>query len=643
MVADKLQLGLEPIFEGQMPMTTLAGRIGKLVLMGFEHEDWTNKETIHRRIAVGLELLRMLFDDDKLSYYRDKKDKHNYIVYANEDQEDFIAKLAINVMKNPLPIYVNVVNFKPDPRTSFFDEEGGDLVHKVDYDNLTKFKQSNCPLVYDVVNKQQAIGFQVNTELLKVINNIQDTEIFTFEKLYKTLEEQGMSEEAKETIEGRKRENEETLIKANQQIQDDGTSKVFFEYYFLDFRSRLYPAASYFNHAGNKLAKSLFRMDNTKALGSDGWFWLLVHTANCWGEDKLSLDSRFDFVDDNIDWMLEIASDPINDTRWMEADEPFCFLAAILEIKAALDSGNKLTYQSGLIVHLDATLSGLQMLSLLSRDEKAGYYCNVDGSPDRGDFYTHVGDFVWKQLNESDSEHAKFWLQHHKNRRSLCKRSSMTKWYSCGKTKMGEHIFLDHFTKKGYKGITEDNCAFLGALIFDACETLMEGPAKLMKLFQTIGIRQAKKQKMFTVTSPTTGFKMEQDCRYFNKATIKFYPTDGNVIRLRYRTDKKDSQAIRDVITGAAPNAIHTLDASLVAGLILKADYEVVTIHDSYGTIPSNVSKLYEDVRITTVEIFSEDVLMQILEENECVDLYDTIEMGNLLPTQVLDDEFYVS
>jgi len=58
-----------------------------------------------------------------------------------------------------------------------------------------------------------------------------------------------------------------------------------------------------------------------------GVFWLAVHGANMWGNDKVSLEDREKWSYDNLNWIKECAEDPISNRQWEDADNPFQFLA----------------------------------------------------------------------------------------------------------------------------------------------------------------------------------------------------------------------------------------------------------------------------------------------------------------------------
>jgi DNA-directed RNA polymerase len=103
--------------------------------------------------------------------------------------------------------------------------------------------------------------------------------------------------------------------------------------YFCDFRGRLYPTVADLSPQGDDAGKALLMFARGKPLGDTGLFWLCIRAANCYaqdGVDKLSLEDRVKWVQDNWTRIVEAALAPIDGTRWWaEAEEPWSFLAML--------------------------------------------------------------------------------------------------------------------------------------------------------------------------------------------------------------------------------------------------------------------------------------------------------------------------
>ena len=115
------------------------------------------------------------------------------------------------------------------------------------------------------------------------------------------------------------------------------------------------------------------RMSNN----ADSARWLAIHGANQYGEDKCSLDDRVKWVEDNQDYIIEAARNPLGNDFWKSADKPFCFLAFCFEWNDFCKSGKSLNFVTNVICYSDCTNSGLQIFSGLLRDEVGGNAVNL--------------------------------------------------------------------------------------------------------------------------------------------------------------------------------------------------------------------------------------------------------------------------
>lgn len=156
----------------------------------------------------------------------------------------------------------------------------------------------------------------------------------------------------------------------------------------VDFRGRVYDIPMFLKPQGDDLSKGLLQFGNAKPLGEDGEFWLAVHGANVWGEDKCSLDERVDWVRANESRILAAAKSPFDERFWMEADKPFQFLAFCFEWEGAVLNGRD--HMSSLPVALDGSCNGLQHLSAMLRDPIGGAAVNLCPAERPQDIYTEV-------------------------------------------------------------------------------------------------------------------------------------------------------------------------------------------------------------------------------------------------------------
>mgnify|MGYP003648576698 CR=1 FL=1 len=88
------------------------------------------------------------------------------------------------------------------------------------------------------------------------------------------------------------------------------------------------------------------------------------------------MNERIEWTNQNHEFLSRIAIDPEGTIpEWSTVEEPWCFIAAVLEYYQCVILGHKRT--SGLPVSVDATCSGLQHLSALALDRTAAEMVNV--------------------------------------------------------------------------------------------------------------------------------------------------------------------------------------------------------------------------------------------------------------------------
>lgn len=112
--------------------------------------------------------------------------------------------------------------------------------------------------------------------------------------------------------------------------------------------------------------------------------YLKIDIANSFGLDKKTWQERIDWFDKNESRLESLVG---------QADEPACFYAG-MKAWYKYQSGESIGYAIG----LDATSSGIQIFSVLSRDKKAAKLCNVlprvDGKEHRENIYNTIQESI---------------------------------------------------------------------------------------------------------------------------------------------------------------------------------------------------------------------------------------------------------
>lgn len=653
----------------EFPLTPVAVKIGKMAAMSLDSDEVEELDRNMRNFRLGWHILTIFFDIETLQLTKGINKRDKYRIRVTKGEERFLADMLgiIDTIDPMVPIYTRPQFKKPTPFDKFYHPHAGPMVRNVNKDLISEITKEEMPRFYQAINRHMANPYVINIDLLEVLLQCQDDDMFTFKNKVDLTDIQ---------LEGLERERDKVL-----EIAKMVGKRTFWEFMFYDSRGRLYSSSVYLSHAGSKLSKSLYLFKEKKVMGTDGWFWTLVHTANCFGYDKASIDERFDFAEDRLDeWMLW-AADPVSNKGWQDADSPYEFLAAIMDIyKAVNHEGGYKLYPSNLMISWDASCSGLQVLSALARDEDSGALCNLTESTVRGDYYLEVADKVWeecvytqeeedvynkitKDLRALDSKVSKafesklkdritevieerrayklehkeaiadsakvFWAKLKHKRRKICKRPCMTYFYTCSARTMANQMYSDFSSEPGYEGVNSSYCFWLSRRLYSACVQRMAKPTALMELFIKLGLDAYSEGENFSLYSPVTGFKFVQTYRSdLIRRPKVFYK--GKMIQPKVVVGEGVKIDRQKVISGTSPNIVHMLDSQVVAGLLLSVDYTLSTIHDSFSTHSADAGKLYEDTRNVFIGIFKEDILKDILQQRGKEDYYDGIDMGDL-------------
>jgi DNA-directed RNA polymerase len=339
--------------------------------------------------------------------------------------------------------------------------------------------------------------------------------------------------------------------------------------YNCDKRGRVY-AIPHLNYGREDHVRSLFKFYNGLSLGRDGLRWLEIHCATCGGfdgVDKLPFTARVGWALNNRALIRKIAADPEGTFHeWKDADKPFQFVAACIELASAWNN------PSGFITHLpvafDGTCSGIQHLSLLSLDRDAGAKVNLSDNEfgTLEDVYSDIIKRAQASMERDDNKWATWWLDKFRglgeNRtRKLLKTPAGTFAYAA--TNWGRHQQITKVYSDLFDGLEPKNAAglYLAAKIQEAAEESLRGPARLMRYIQKLTEHCNDRDRFLTWTSPT-GFPC---CNRYNKPNVKTV----NFVRGGVRIKRHDVAEgclpeinKRKTLSAAAANFTHSMDAA---------------------------------------------------------------------------------
>jgi len=543
--------------------------------------------------------------------------------------------------------------------------------------------------VYDSTNALQDTGWRINSKVLQVLdtmysqnhvvgkiptkynhekpakpNNLQGKE---FEEWLKNNKEEWINWKRRATkiddinhAQTSKRMQMTKILELAKARENE--PEIFFPHQ-LDFRGRAYPIPMFLNPQGIEYSRALLEFSKGMRMGSnaDSARWLAIHGANQYGEDKCTLDERVEWVKNNQEEILQSAKEPLTCNFWKTADKPFCFLAFCFEWAGYIANGdNHLTH---IPVSVDGSCNGLQIFSLLLRDEIGGEATNLIPSSKPQDIYGIVADRTIKILKEevdepfrekckwSKKQMADMWLSVGIDRK-ICKRPVMIVPYSGTMYSCREYI-EDYLRDDAKTNPFGDDLLYptiyLAQIIWQQIDTTVVKAREAMEWLKQVTRLAALEDLPITWSTPS-GFQVIQAYREVTARRIETKMSEG-IVKLSLQEDGQQLNRRRQK-SGCSPNYVHSLDSAAMALTVCKMKSQGVhhfaMVHDSYGVHASNVQKLSKCLRQVFVEMFQDDLLEKFRDE-----IYALLSVknqkkipplpakGNLNLEKVLDSDYF--
>ena len=429
--------------------------------------------------------------------------------------------------------------------------------------------------------------------------------------------------------------------------------KIYFPW-VLDFRGRAYPVANTLSPQGEDLSKAMLTFAEGKKIGDSGSYWLAFQGANTFGNDKVSLDDRVQWVEDNQELILDSASDPLGGQKyWTDADKPWQFLAFCFEWAGYIKEGAE--FKTRLPVAVDGSCNGLQHFSALLRDEVGGTATNLKALPERSDIYTIVAQKVAEkvELDALDEErHAVLW--NGLIDRKIIKRNVMTVPYGVTQRGMVDQIIAELKHKEGdaYRELKLDiypASAYLGGVVHQAIEGVVESAVVGMNWFKEVVKVFNLADQPIRWTTPV-GHQVYMHKLQTSTKRLKLITGETRVdLTIKTQNDKLNT---RKQINGISPNIIHSLDASHLISTVNSCVKKGITafgmVHDSYGTHACDMPVLFDELRKEFVKMYSGDVMDDLrnqwiaqLPEEFGLQLPPVPAFGTLNINEVLESEYF--
>ncbi|KAH7324663.1 DNA-dependent RNA polymerase [Stachybotrys elegans] len=423
----------------------------------------------------------------------------------------------------------------------------------------------------------------------------------------------------------------------------------------LDYRGRAYPIPVYLNHMGSDHCRGILKFANGKMLGARGLRWLKIHLSNLYGLDKASFDEREAFATQNMDNIIDSATNPMTGTRWwLEAEDPWQCLAACFELKAAHELADPTQYVCSLPIHQDGTCNGLQHYAALGGDSAGARQVNLEPASRPADVYSAVAELVRAAIKrDMETGHSIAEALDGKVTRKVVKQTVMTNVY--GVTFAGakkqvarqlDDLYPDLPKQAGVSNILL--ATYVAKHIFAALASMFGGAHDIQNWLGEVGgrvcraltssqIEEIEKDTDNTVVQVPkgkgTGFGplVEQFsssivwttplrmtiAQPYRKDDVKEIKTPLQIFRYSL-SDSTCPVNKRKQLQGFPPNFIHSLDASHMLLSALKCNelgLDFAAVHDSFWTHASDIDTMNRVLRDAFIRIHEEDVVGRLASE----------------------------
>lgn len=623
-------------------------------------------------IALGMELISLLTESTDYFYIAMTGKKGLLEIQPSDIFLQAVTKSEESLMARTVKLVPTII--PPKPWTGIFDGgyygalavqtrfmrhhpymKGTQTLKRY----LARLNELDLAPVYSAVNRIQNTAYHVNSYTLDVIGLIMERggdvagipQLKPYDKLpafpYKD-EEIEKSEELQVLFKEHKKKIVSLIHKENQRqgkalrctmvyklAKDFSRFETIYFPMNIDFRGRIYPIPNGLNPQGDDMTKGLLEYASPKAVSSeDSLQWLMIHGAGLAGHDKIPLEERVKWVQENKDNIVSSVDDPLGYTWWQEQDKPFQFLAWCREYVNALaymsaHNGSLIGFECHCVIAYDGTCSGLQHYSALLRDPVGGSAVNLIDHDKPSDIYQEVANKVIIAI-ENDSHNgtleekdkkgntlpgtkpiAEAWLAHGITRK-VCKRPVMTLAYGSGQYGFGDQIFEDTTKDNPYfTGVGDFRAArYMASKVWDAVQTTVVSATQGMSFLKSLANELASENMPVEWITPL-GLPIQQ--MYLDLHTECFRLRFGGAsVRYRiYVTEPKEGEDTdkKKQVSGVAPNFIHSLDATHLMMSVNACEdvYNFTTVHDSFGTSLGEAEELRKVIRQQMVKLYSEN------------------------------------
>ena len=518
-------------------------------------------------------------------------------------------------------------------------------------------------LVLDGLNGQMLTEWSVNTEVKEVMttmfeNNsglanlpVYSFEQFMFNEEYPTdgdKQSQAIWCQARQAAWSGwyKQEQARARMLVRLQLANDlDVWDYFYHVYTLDFRGRAYTICELLSPQSSDMDRGLIKFANPVKVTSRGRWWQKVNLANLFDQDKVSLEERVKWTEDNWEMIERVSNDPYENKDWVDSsvkkNKSFQRLAAIFDITRTDDL-------SFVPVQLDGQCNGSQHWSAIMKDPDIGKMVGLTPEEQPQDLYQFVADSTtsYCSFHADESEWCSNFLKHWVGGidRKVTKRSTMCDPY--GLTFYGIQKYLKTEGHLSWVAPDKQNGAIteLAKAIKNSMDTCLAEPNKGKDYLKSV-IRIANGLNRHIEYTTPSGFKVVHHYNTVNtrRSVAKLF--NSKELTFFIASDDVNTRAALQAI---APNFIHSIDAAhmfmTLTRMISKGIYSLSMIHDSFGCHCNYVDEMRNILRGEFVKIHSKNLLENFradVQNQLGVMLPEVPSVGKLDVSGVLESEYF--
>ena len=324
---------------------------------------------------------------------------------------------------------------------------------------------------------------------------------------------------------------------------------------------------------------------NSDTFKMTGCEYMLIDLANAYGLDKEVFSKRIEWAKANLD-NLELLI--------MEADEPIMFAKATMVIRA-IQKGSEISH----MVELDATTSGVQIMSALTGCRRGALWTNLIDPETRRDCYTEVHKEMLKLLDGIECEIT----------RSEAKEAVMCAFYGS----VAEPI-------KIFGEDTDELNAF-----YEVLSTQLPGAYELLQDFKGLWNPYALNHSW---TLPD-GHKTMVNVMVDKSNQIEIDELDHHRFTFNYSENEGTERGV-----ALAAHIIHSIDAYVVREVNARCNYNKVALESALRYInkiievrPTNIFERNTDmvISLSTIDRDNSRAIMDNMSTNDLIRLGDLI------------------